>query len=109
MNKINYFDNTTNWVGYFILHALDHTKLKDNPLDGKSLNVELKVNGIEFDFVSVVEHLGSQFENSVKEKAKILMKEKLHDDVFRGLDEIGNLTETLNRELDNKISKLFND
>lgn len=107
MNTINYFDNTTNWIGYFILNALDHTKLKDKPLDGKNLNVELKINGIEFDFVSVVEHIGKEYDNSVNEKAKQLMKEKLNNDVFDGLQRISELTESLDRELEYKVNKLF--
>lgn len=107
MTKINWFDNQNNWVGYFIIESLDHTKWKDGKPDGKNLDVKLTIDGIEFDFISVVEHIGKNYENEVYKKAEELIKEKLHDDVFKSLHEITWQAGALERELTDKVQELI--
>ena len=107
MTKVNWFDNQHNWIGYFIINALDSTKFKVGELDGNNLDVKFTVDGIEFDFISVVESMGKEFENSVKKKAEELIKEKLHDDVFKSLHEITWQAESLERELTDKVQELI--
>jgi|SRR6185312_9172916 len=108
MTNINWFDNQHNWIGYFIMESLDPTKWKDEKPDGKNLDVKLTVDGIEFDFVSVVEKLGEQFEESVKRKAVELMKEKMNSELFGRIEEMSYQAGLLEEELINKFQELLN-
>lgn len=107
MSKINYFDNTNNWIGYFIINALDHTKMPEEKFDGNNLDVKLTVDGIEFDFISVVEHMGKEFDSTVKREAMKLMKEKMHSDLFGRIDEMSYQAGLLEEELTNKFQELI--
>ena len=107
MTKISWFENKHNWVGHFIINSLDNTKFKVGELDGDNLDVKLTIDGIEFDFVSVVEHIGKNYENEVKREAVKLMKEKMNNDLFGRIDEIAFQAEQLERELEDKYQELI--
>lgn len=107
MTNVSYFDNQHNWVGYFIINALDNTKFKVGDLDGNSLDVKLTIDGIEFDFISVVEHIGKHYDDTVKREAIKLIKEKMHNDLFGRIDEIAFQAEQLERELKDKYQELI--
>lgn len=108
MTKINWFDNQNNWIGWFITESLDTNKIPEGGLDGANLDVKLTVDGIEFDFLSVVEHMGKEFESSVLKKAKELHEEKLKQDTFNNLNEISYLADRLQEELNDKLQEIYN-
>lgn len=108
MTKVNWFDNHHNWVGYFIINALNQNKSPKKKFDGNNLDVKFTVDGFEFDFISVVEHLGKVFEDSVLEKAKELHEEKLKLDTFNNLNEISYLADRLQEELNDKLQEVYN-
>lgn len=107
MTNINYFDNQHNWVGYFIINSLDNTKFKVGDLDGNSLDVKLTIDGIEFDFISVVEHIGKHYDDTVKREAVELMKEKMNNDLFGRISEMSYQAGLLEEELTNKFQELI--
>jgi hypothetical protein len=107
MTNINWFDNQHNWIGFFVINALDHTKMPEDKFDAENLDVKLTVNGIEFDFISVVEHMGKEFDNTVKREAMKLMKENLKNDLFGRIDEIAFKAGLLESELEDKYQELI--
>lgn len=106
MGTVDYLKNENNWVGYFLTHAIDATKAQGMSIDPENLDVQLKINGVEFDFVSVVEHIGKEFENSVKKAANEMLMKKLDIQLFENLSNISDLAESLRQEMTVQVDKL---
>ena len=99
------------WQMHFLMHLM--TKASKNPIEtfkldetdktaeGLSLDVEIKINGIEVQFDEFVLHLSSQFEEMVSKEAKRLLKEQMNS--------VSNALYDLERKIEQKSYEIFPD
>lgn len=74
------------------------TKSEFKKMDPKNIDIELRVEGKEIDFLKFVSHYFSQMDRLVAEKAKEILK--------RRLGEAGNMLYEIEEYLKEKLAKL---
>lgn len=104
--KIDYKKYADNEIGWSLITAMltatdppGHDIIKKFEInDDRTLDVELKINGVEVSFVAVIERMMSDFDAAVKMAAEHLLHEKCRN-LFAGISQIEKLIDEKAREL----------
>lgn len=68
-------------VGYFILNTITPEAI-EKAKESKEYDIEFKINGVEYDFASVVDKLFKQFDYQVKKEAERIIQSRIDNVIW---------------------------
>lgn len=98
---ISYHKHKNDEIGFMLIHSVmnPEDKAAKVTVDPSSIDVQLFMNGVEFDMMPAVQKMTRKFEMLVEERAQEIVKEHLQQAPFNQLDEITQLSEQLKEML----------
>ncbi len=100
--------NEKSWVGIFLIELLSQKgMIEKGKFDITDVKVDIKINGEDYNFEEVVNHIGHQYQDMVKKDARKLFQEKADDLVLSKLQNIGFYADRLEEEVESYVKELW--
>lgn len=111
VEKIDFFKNQKNWIGFFIAEAMGQNNEVLKALSGQEnpsiIEAKLILNGVECDVTKTLEYMGSVFDEQVESKAEKLVKERVEEMFFKKFEALDELVTELKGEVVERIDDMI--
>lgn len=106
IERIDFFKNEKNWIGYFLIEAMgtneEDTFLKPN-YNPNDIEAQLIINGFPCDLTRTLKHMGEVFDEMVEKRALEIIQDRIGEKFFDQFNELERLTENLKEEVGDRI------